>query len=127
MHRSWVSLVCALLAIALASSARGVTPKRDQSAAQQEKDQYECRRWAVAHTGFDPKNPPSAPPRKTGVQSSPVAGLKGDPVLRKVQRRDEEMARKKQQEQHKAKLEAQRVKYERAVKTCLEGRNYSVN
>ena len=31
-----------------------VYPKQGQSTAQQEKDRYECHRWAVGQTGFDP-------------------------------------------------------------------------
>lgn len=31
-----------------------VYPKKGQSAEQQEKDRYECHRWAVGQTGFDP-------------------------------------------------------------------------
>lgn len=31
-----------------------VYPKNGQSAEQQEKDRYECHRWAVDQTGFDP-------------------------------------------------------------------------
>lgn len=34
-----------------------VYPKNGQSAEQQSKDRYECHRWAVGQTGFDPTQP----------------------------------------------------------------------
>lgn len=36
-----------------------VYPKKGQSADQQAKDRYECHRWAVDQTGFDPSQPVS--------------------------------------------------------------------
>ncbi len=39
-----------------------IYPKNNQSQAQQDKDRYECHRWAVQQTGFDPSVPyPSNP------------------------------------------------------------------
>lgn len=34
-----------------------IYPKNNQSSAQQDKDRYECHRWAVQQTGFDPSVP----------------------------------------------------------------------
>lgn len=36
-----------------------VYPKKGQSPDQQAKDRYECHRWAVGQTGFDPSQPAS--------------------------------------------------------------------
>jgi hypothetical protein len=65
-----------------------IYPKAGQSAAQQETDRYECHRWAVDQTGFDPTQPGGNVPT----------------------------------EQHPGK----RLEYQRAMKACLEARNYSV-
>ena len=35
-----------------------IYPRQGQSPEQQAKDQYECHRWAVNQTGYDPTNPP---------------------------------------------------------------------
>jgi Glycine-zipper domain len=37
-----------------------IYPAKGQSPEQQNRDQYECHRWAVQQTGFDPSNPSSA-------------------------------------------------------------------
>lgn len=54
-----------LLIPATTSSQNGqvfIYPKNNQSQAQQDKDRYECHRWAVQQTGFDPSVPyPSNP------------------------------------------------------------------
>jgi hypothetical protein len=65
-----------------------VYPKAGQSAAQQETDRYECHRWAVGQTSFDPTQPGGNVPA----------------------------------DHHSGK----RLEYQRAMKACLEARNYSV-
>ncbi|MFB3924488.1 MAG: DUF6515 family protein [Syntrophales bacterium] len=39
-----------------------IYPRRAQSAEQQAKDRYECHRWAVNQTGYDPTQPPAGVP-----------------------------------------------------------------
>lgn len=65
-----------------------VYPRAGQSDAQMAKDRYECHRWAVEQTGFDPTKP-----------------LGGVPADQNAQKRSD---------------------YNRATKSCLEARNYSV-
>ena len=65
-----------------------VYPKQGQTAEQQAKDRYECHRWAVEQTGFDPTQPGG------NVDNAQYAGKRAD--------------------------------YQRATKTCLEARGYSV-
>ncbi len=65
-----------------------IYPKEGQSEEQQATDRYECHRWSVDQTGFDPSQP-----------SGDVS-----------------------QEEHTGK----RLEYQRAMKACLEARNYSV-
>jgi hypothetical protein len=65
-----------------------IYPKEGQSEEQQATDRYECHRWSVTQTGFDPSQPGGNVP----------------------------------EEQHQTK----HLKYQRAMKACLEARNYSV-
>ena len=49
-------------------------PTRGQSAAQQDRDRYECYLWARQQTGFDPSTPQLAPHQQVQVQPNPPAG-----------------------------------------------------
>jgi hypothetical protein len=37
-----------------------IYPRQNQSEQQQATDRYECHKWAVSQTGFDPTQPPVA-------------------------------------------------------------------
>jgi hypothetical protein len=65
-----------------------IYPKTGQSEEQQATDRYECHRWAVDQTGFDPTQPGGNVPAEQ--------------------------------------LPDMREEYQRAMKACLEARNYSV-
>jgi hypothetical protein len=65
-----------------------IYPKEGQNKEQQATDRYECHRWAVGETGFDPVQPGGNVPEA----------------------------------QHNNK----EIDYQRAIKACLEARNYSV-
>jgi len=45
-----------------------IYPAKGQSAAQQDKDRYECHRWAVNQTGFDPSKAQPASPHPAQPQ-----------------------------------------------------------
>jgi len=49
-------------------------PAKGQSAAQQERDRYDCYRWAVKQTGFDPSAPQLAPHQRLEVVPMPPPG-----------------------------------------------------
>lgn len=49
-------------------------PTAGQSAAQQDRDRYECHLWAVRQTGFDPSLPLPAPSPRVEVIASPPPG-----------------------------------------------------
>ena len=49
-------------------------PNAGQSPAQQDRDRYECYRWAVQQTGFDPSAPYVAPHKRVEVVSTTPAG-----------------------------------------------------
>ncbi len=59
------ALAVALVAGAMSHSAlaQGVYayPRAGQSQEQQQRDEFECHRWATGQTGYDPRNPPPAP------------------------------------------------------------------
>jgi hypothetical protein len=119
LFRVW--LIGASAALAVVSPASGDTAE-EEAAAQQKKIAYECRQWASQHTQFDPKEPaPDDTPRRTG-RLDPAPGTPGGALLKQQRRREDEIARKKQHEQEQADFEARRAKYDRALKTCLEGR-----
>jgi hypothetical protein len=132
-----------------------IYPKKKQSAEQQSKDKYQCHEWAVQQTGFDPMSSSSqpvaaAPP--TGRQPNAVrgaargaavgavggaiagdagkgaaAGAAGGAMIGAVRRRDQRINAEAEAAQQNAGLQGQRANYDRAVKTCLEARDYSVN
>jgi|SRR5262245_6973007 len=130
-----------------------IYPKGKQSAEQQSKDKYECHEWAVQQTGFNPMASVSTePPEPVGRQPNAVrgaargaavgavggaiagdagkgaaAGAAGGAMIGAVRRRDQQIARDQQRAQNEAAVQGQRANYDRAVKTCLEARNYSVN
>jgi hypothetical protein len=49
-------------------------PTQGQSAEQQDRDRYECYRWAVQQTGFDPSRPQLAPHQRVTVVPAPPPG-----------------------------------------------------
>ena len=49
-------------------------PNKGQSAAQQERDRYECYLWAMKQTGFDPSAPQLAPHQRLQVVPAPPPG-----------------------------------------------------
>jgi hypothetical protein len=57
-----------------------IYPAKGQSSEQQSRDQYECHRWAVQQTGFDPSNPSSASNASASNQrSTPMLGRGSQP------------------------------------------------
>jgi hypothetical protein len=49
-------------------------PTQDQSAEQQDRDKYECNRWAVQQSGFDPSLPSAPPHLRVVVAAGPPPG-----------------------------------------------------
>ena len=54
-----------------------VYPKNGQSQEQQGKDKFECHRWAVGQTGFDPTQPGRAPGNRSDYFRAQAACLEG--------------------------------------------------
>jgi hypothetical protein len=51
-----------------------VYPGQGQTAQQLDRDRYECYRWAVGQTGFDPSQPSLAPHQRVEVIAAPAPG-----------------------------------------------------
>jgi len=150
-----LSLVTAMLyfAVLFAPAAQAdimIYPMKGQSNDQLSKDRYECHLWAVQQSGFDPS-------RAQTVQTAPQPAQPGGQVLRGgmrgaamgaavgaiagdagkgaaigataggirggFQRMDQSRAA---QSQAPTAVPGQ-DEYDRAIKACLTGRNYSVN
>lgn len=50
-------------------------PTKEQSAAQQDRDRYECYLWSVKQTGYDPGQTQLAPHQRVVVEPRPPAGV----------------------------------------------------
>jgi len=118
-----------------------VYPKNGQSDEQRDRDRYECHRWAVSETGFDPSDfGQVAPPRvvRVPVPENKAEGaiakgaLAGAAVETSGQLEAEGKARDEAQRQadelahSKAEQALRRANYRRAITACLEGRGYTV-
>ena len=81
------SLVVALAVFLFAGPAIAgspiVYPAKGQTPQQQDRDQYECHRWAVQQSGFDPSNPGSnssgTQPANSESRPKPLLGRGSDP------------------------------------------------
>lgn len=89
LQRTVVGLISCLLLTILAplrSSADDlfIYPTKGQSAAQQDKDKWECRAWATNQTGFDPAARATAttpPPQRQAPQGGLLRGAAGGAAL----------------------------------------------
>ena len=129
-----------------------VYPAKGQSAEQQQRDTYECSRWATEQTGFDPTLPPPIPQ----VSSPPPPGLFGGALgggaigaiggaiggnagkgaaigalvgglFGGIRRNRWAQEQEYNADQQTSAYYAQRSSYLRADSACLTGRGYSVN
>jgi hypothetical protein len=78
-----------LLALAIAAGGTAAEdvfmyPAKGQSQEQQDKDRYECHRWAVQQTGFDPSQAQQAAPAP--APAPPTAGTSSPPASGQVLR-----------------------------------------
>ena len=130
-------------------------PAQGQSADRQSRDRYECHLWAVQQSGFDPSQQVAyaAPPPGPPVTTSPLQGAARGAAIGAVGGAIGGNAgkgaaigagagaliggiRRHEQRQQQAYYQAgagsgsstpQRSYYDRALKTCLQGRGYTVN
>lgn len=147
-----LSAVAVLLADPVLSADLFVYPKNGQSKEQQEQDNFACYKWSKEQTGVDPTQPvqqASAPPPQGGQVAGGAArgaalgaiggAIAGDPgkgaaigaavgggagAMRKRGAQKQHAAAEKQAEQQQ---QAAVQNYQRAFKTCMEGKGYTVN
>ncbi|MGH8607357.1 MAG: glycine zipper domain-containing protein [Gammaproteobacteria bacterium] len=146
-------LVACSCAIAWAQGDLMIYPKKGQSPEQMGKDRYECHVWAVQQSGFDPSMPqqvqaapstssePARRPLLGGAARGAAAGaaigaIAGDAgkgaaigaTAGGLKRGAENIDRRRAaQSMPPPQNNAGNDAYRRAIKACLEGRDYSVN
>jgi Glycine-zipper domain len=129
-----------------------VYPQKGQSKQQQEKDEFECHKWAKDQTGFDPMAQPSSPaaaapaPKGGAVRGAAkgaalgaiggaIAGDAGKGAAigagvggagGALRRRGQVQQQQQAQQAQASAQNAQRSQYQRAYGACLEGRGYTV-
>lgn len=78
-----VALVVSLLVGPALAGSPIVYPAKGQTPEQQDRDQYECHRWAVQQSGFDPSKPstnsPGAQTTNSESRPKPLLGRGSDP------------------------------------------------
>jgi hypothetical protein len=145
------TLCCLLYGNTAASQGVIAYPAKGQSADQQSRDRYDCHVWAVQQSGFDPTQqiaqgaPPPAPTTglvpgaARGAAVGAVGGAIGGNAGKGAAigaasgaliggiRRNEQLRRQQAYQQQSGSSTPQRATYERALKTCLQGRGYTVN
>ena len=129
----------------LAQSQLMIYPARGQSPEQQQQDQYQCHTWSVQQSGYDPSNPQAqsasqgnmaketlrggARGAAAGAAIGAIAGNAGEGAAigaaaggfkRRFQERERE-------QQAASAPPPGSDNYNRAMKSCLEGRGYSVD
>ena len=136
-----------------------VFPREGQSQDQQERDEFDCFRWARNQTGFDPMQTPAAsapPPAREarqggllrggarGAAVGAVAGAIGGNagrgaaigagtgalmggMRRSDQNRRQAQAQNQWVDEQVAEYRRERDRWNRAFKTCMEGKGYTVN
>ena len=145
-----ITLNFAVLYPAIAQADLMVYPMQGQSNEQLSKDRYECHLWAVQQSGFDPSSgqaaqtaPQSQPQRgqllrggaRGAAAGAAIGAIAGDAgkgaaigaaaggLKKGFERRDQSRTAPSQAPASSPGQDA----YDRAIKACLTGRNYSVN
>jgi hypothetical protein len=118
-----------------------IYPQRGQSPQQQQQDRFECHQWAVQQTGFDPTmGAPAAPPPTGGTLPGAARGAavgaiggaiggdagRGAAIGAATGAVFGTMRRNRQVRESQQVASAQQENFNRAVRTCLSGRGYSV-
>lgn len=132
-----------------------VFPNKDQTAEEQQQDEFTCYNWAKGETGFDPMVVPTAtepPPQESatkqggvgrgavrgaavgqligGDSSSTKSGAAAGAAVGGMRRQDQ--VRKEQAEMQRWEQEQQQIyaenrnRYNRAYAACMEGKDYTV-
>ena len=151
-HKIQNSLLISILLLSLCSinawsqNQLMIYPAKGQSSKQQQQDQYECHVWSAQQSGYDPSNPPVQNTPKLGgaaketlrggargaLAGAAIGAIAGDAgkgagigataggLKRGFQERD-------RQQQAASAPPPGLDNYNRAMKSCLGARGYSVN
>jgi len=111
---SWTIIALALSGVAQAQKPV-VYPAKEQSAAQQQKDDGECYTWAKGNSGVDPAALAAAVPA-----SAPAPA--GGPRAQKKQQEAAQAAQQKTAQQQQQAMAG----FYKAYGACMEGRGYTV-
>jgi hypothetical protein len=128
-----------------------IYPNKGQSSEQQSRDRYDCHRWAVQQTGFDPTtaqaSAPSGPPPSGGVFRGAARGaavgavggaIAGDAgkgaaigagtggVIGGMRQRQQAQSQQQAQANQAAQQQSAYAGYNGALSACLSGRGYTV-
>jgi len=138
---SAMTLVSVLVAAPAWGQQIHIYPQRGQSPQQQQQDRFECHQWAVQQTGFDPTmGAPAMAAPTTGALPGAARGAAigavggaiggsagrgaaigaGTGALFGTMRRNSQIRESQQV------AGAQQENFNRAMRTCLSGRGYSV-
>jgi len=115
-------------------------PANNQSKEQQEKDEFECYKWAKSQSGVDPSAPAAGPDRSKRAGGTVKGAAKGAAAGALVGAIAGDagkgaaigaagggvMGRAGAKKAEKADAAAERNAYDRAVAACMEARGYSV-
>ena len=138
---AWALVSTFTLGATLAGADVYVYPAKGQSKEQQERDQFECYKWAKEQTGFDPSRPPqaSAPPPGGAVQGAAkgaavgaIGGAiggnagKGAAIGAGVGGTAGAIRRHRGAAAQQQQYAASRNGYDRAFGACMTGRGYTV-
>jgi len=129
-----------------------IYPKKGQSEEQQRLDRYECHIWAVQQTGFDPTAPVETTTQSQSSGGEVVSGAAKGAALGAIggaitgdagkgaaagaamggaaggmKRRGNQRQQQEAEQQQQAAQQQQQSQYDRALATCLEARDYTVN
>ena len=153
-----ISFVAVLCGICLSGTSVAqelmVFPNADQSAEQQQQDEFTCYNWGKDQTGFDPMAVPTAteaPPQQSaqkggmgrgavrGAAVGQIVGGDSDSTwkgaaagaavggMRRNDQKRKEEAERQQWEQEQQQIYAEkRNRYNRAYAACMEGKDYTV-
>jgi len=131
-----------------------IYPSKGQTPEQQTRDKSECHTWAVQQTQFDPTKPPSTPPPNASASAPQGGALKGAArgaavgavggaiagdagkgaavgaatggLTGRMRQKDQMKQQQAQQQQQQAAYAQKSSDYDRAMRTCLTGRGYTV-
>jgi len=173
MKRILIAMAAALVIVSLAAPAQTpqapatagagtakslglvVFPAKDQTPAQQQKDDSDCYVWAKGQTNYDPAAPPPTPTavvaekQKGGAVKGAAKGAAGGAAVgaiagdagegaaigatagavkgRRQQKAAEKQADEKAKSSQAAAAAGPKDQYKKAFTTCLQGKGYTVN